>query len=62
VAHTGRKKVVKIKDDCGLWIDDHFNIVEKFIEDNQLRFKSTHQGARLLPHLGLSHIISAEDN
>jgi len=57
-----RKKVIKIKDDCGLWVDDHRLVAEKFISDYQHRFKSTHQKNRAISHFGLSNIITSEDN
>ena len=52
----------QIKDDCGLWIDDHRHVAAKFMSDYQHRFKSVHQGDRSLPYLGLSNIITPKDN
>ena len=53
-----RKIVMKLLDDCGIWIEDHKMIAEKFISDYMQRFKSTHNNARLLPNLELWKLIS----
>ena len=52
---------MKIKDDCGVWIDDHKLIVDKFITDFNQRYLSTHRNLRL-PDLGLSKLITDSDN
>ena len=57
-----RKLVMKLRDDCGIWIEDHKMIADKFISDYMQRFKSTHNKARVLPNLGLSKLISDLDN
>lgn len=36
-----RKIVVKLKDECSIWIDNHKATVDKFILDYSKRFKST---------------------
>ena len=53
---------MKLGDDCGIWIDDHKMIAEKFISDYAQRFKSMHNNVRVLPNLGLSKVISDLDN
>jgi len=61
-ARRKRKLIMKLQDDCGIWIDDHKMIAEKFISDYKQWLKSTHYNARVLPNLGLSKIISDLDN
>ena len=53
-----RNRVMKIKDVCGIWVDNQMYIAEKFITNYELRFKSAHQEKRTLPHLGLPNVIS----
>ena len=53
---------MKLRDDWGIWIDDHKMIAEKFISNCTQRFKSMNNNARVLPNLGLSKLISDLDN
>ena len=52
--HRCRKRVVRIKDDCGLWIGKQARIADKFIADYKLRYKSEFLAKRSLPKLGLA--------
>jgi len=61
-ARRKRKLVMKIKDDCGVWIDDHKLIADKFTADFNQRYLSTHRNPRVLPDLGLSKLITDLDN
>ena len=48
------KLIIKIQDDCRIWIDDHKKIANKFILDYSQRIKSAHGHTRTLPNLELS--------
>jgi len=61
-ARRKRKLVMKIKDDCAVWIDDHKLIADKFLTDFNQRYLSTHRNPRVLPDLGLSKLITDLDN
>ena len=54
--------VMKIKDECGIWIDNRKMIAKKFITDYTNRFKSAHNTSRLLPKLWLPKLLSELDN
>jgi len=55
-------KLIKIKDDCRIWIEEQNIIVDKFIVDYKQRFKSSHNNNKNLPKLGLNKIIFEDDN
>ena len=57
-----RNRILRIKNDCGSWIDDPDTIAQHFISDYAARFKSPYQGLRPLPCLDLTHLVSDEDN
>ena len=57
-----KQNVIRIKDDCDLWIDDQKSIAEKFLSDFTLRYKSDHQGHHSLPSLGLPKLITDSEN
>ena len=61
-ARRKRKLVIKLKDACGVWIDNLKAIVDKFSLDYSKRFKSTHSTNRTLPNLGLVKLISDTEN
>ena len=63
-AHTQRKRklVCKLKDDCGLWIDNQRDNVEKFVSDYTTRFKANQVSNRNLLDLHLVSCISHSDN
>jgi len=42
---------MKLKDECGVWIDDYSVIAGKFIADFNQCFRTTHGSARVVPHL-----------
>ena len=54
--------IIKLRDDCGLWIDDHKEIADKFTADFCKRFKSSHNNQCTLGHLGLPRLISDLEN
>ena len=49
--------IIKLWDDCSLWIDDHKEIADKFTADFSKRFKSSHNDQCTLAHLGLPSLI-----
>ena len=53
---------MRIKDDCGSWVDDRETIAQTFITAYEARFKSSYQGARPLPYLGLAKLVTDDDN
>jgi len=57
-----KKRVIRIKDDCDLRIDEQALIVDKFVFDYTLRYKSEYQGNRSLLSLGLMKMITEQDN
>ena len=57
-----KKRVIRIKDDCDLWIDNQACIAQKFIADYTLRYKSENLRKRILPSLGLAKMITDSDN
>lgn len=61
-ARRKRKLVMELRDECGVWLDDHKLIAEKFISDYKQRIKSVHNNARILPNSGLSKVILDLDN
>ena len=63
-ANTRRKKkiIIKLRDDCSLWINDHKAIVDKFTTNFSKRFKSSHNEQCILAHLELPSLISDLDN
>jgi len=62
-ANTRRKKniIIKLRDDCDLWITEQEQIANKFTTDFSKRFKSSHYDQRTLPYLGLQNLISDEE-
>ena len=54
--------ILKLRDDCRLWINDHDQIANKFVEDFSKRLKSSHTGQRTLTHLGLPRLITDLEN
>ena len=61
-ARRKRKLVIKLKDECGVWIDDQKAITDKFILDYSRRFKSADIVNKTLPNLGLVKLISDTEN
>ena len=63
-ANTRRKKklVCKLKDDCGVWIDNPQTIATKFVQDYTNWFLSTGQGDSGRHNPVLDLIISERDN
>ena len=63
-ANTRRKRklICKLKDDCGIWIDDPQTIADKFVHDYTTRFLSTGQGGNTMPNPQLDSGISYSDN
>ena len=61
-ARRKRKLIMKIKDDSGIWIEDHKTIADRFITEFMQRFKSSHNGSRNLPEVGLTRLVSDTDN
>jgi len=57
-ARRKQKSIIKIRDECRVWVTDQINIVQKFIADYSQRFKSQNSYSRSLPHLGLSPQIN----
>ena len=57
-----RKLVMKLRDDCGIWIDDQKLIADKFISDYTQRFKSAHNTHRVILNMGIPELISDNDN
>ena len=54
--------VVKLKDDCGMWIDNSKDIASKFIIDYSARFKSNHTSTQNFTNIQLQQIITDSDN
>jgi len=54
--------VVKLKDDCGMWITHQINIANKFISNYSDRFSSMHRGARHFTDVSLRHAVSDSNN
>jgi len=63
-ANTRRKKklICKLKDECGLWVDNPQTIGQKFIHDYTSRFMSSNNGATTTPDSMLDTEISEVDN
>ena len=61
-ARRKRKMIIKIKDKSGLWIEDHKTIANRFIAEYIHRFKSPHNQFRNLIDLGLTRLVSDDDN
>jgi len=63
-ANTRRKRklVCKLKDDCGMWIDNPQTIADKFVYDYTNRFLSNGQWGTTLPDPQLCIRISDSDN
>jgi len=40
------KSIIKIRDECGVWVTDHINIADKFIADYSQCFKSPNSYTR----------------
>ena len=57
-----KKLVVKVKDECGIWIEDQKAIVEKFVSYYKQRFKSTNNNHRTPSTIGLSRLVLDNDN
>ena len=53
---------MKLKDDCGIWINDQKLIVDKFIADYTQRFTLGKSTRRIIPDLGIPKLISDIDN
>lgn len=63
-ANTTRKKklVIKLRDDCGIWINEQQAITDKFTTDFTKRFKSGHDNQHSSPDIGLPSLISDHEN
>ena len=57
-----RKLICKLKDDCGLWIDNPRTITEKFVHDYTNRFLSNGHGSTVMPDPQSCTRISDSDN
>jgi len=57
-----RKLVCKIKDNCGMWIDNPHIIAEKFVHDYTNRFLSNGHGNTVMPEPQLCTRISDSEN
>jgi len=53
---------MKIKDECGVWVEDHRHIAEKFIMDYTQCIKSSCPASRILADLGLPKLITNSEN
>ena len=51
-----------IKDETGVWIDDHLGISPNFLADYTERFKYAYRTPRTFPTLGLPAMIIQQDN
>ena len=47
-----RKLVIKLRDDCGIWIDDRKLIANKFISDFTQQFKFAHNTNKVSQNWG----------
>jgi len=63
-ANTRRKKklICKLKNDCGIWLDNPQSIAVKFVQDYTNQFLSTGQGDSGILNPILDKIISERDN
>jgi len=63
-ANTRRKRklICKLKDECGIWIDNPHTIAEKFILDYTNRFTSSNNGVTATSDLMLDPAITEVEN
>jgi len=63
-ANTRRKKklVIKLHDDCVIWIDEQQAIADKFTTDFIKRYKSGHANPHSLSDIGLPKLVSEQEN
>jgi len=61
-ARRKRKMVIRLKDECGIWIENQQTIVDKFITNFANIFKSAHEFNQNIPTLGLHKLISYSKN
>jgi len=61
-AQDGKKRlIVKLKDYCGMWIEDAQHIATKFITDYTEKFKSNHLDTRNLTDVQIRQAITDGD-
>ena len=53
---------MKIKDKCGIWVDDHQMIADKFFLDYHQQFKSSYPLRRTLPDPDLPTLVTVSYN
>jgi len=53
---------MKLRDDCGVWINDQKLIVDKLIAAYTQRFRSDKSTRKTVPDLGTPKLISDIDN
>ena len=57
-ARRRKKLILKLKDKCGVWLDDQKMIADKFIYDYDQRFASACCRSHILLDLGLPKLIN----
>ena len=57
-----KKLIIKLKQDCSIWIENQEDIATKFIGNNNNRFKCNHNNQWNLSDLNLPQIITDSDN
>ena len=57
-----RKKVIKLKDECSVWLTQVPIIAQKFVTDFTAQFTSEHCSPRNLPPLGLPTLLTDINN
>ena len=64
LVHCRRKMklVMKLRDDCGIWINDQKLIVDKFILDYTQWFRSGKSTRKIVPNLGPKLISDIDNN
>ena len=54
--------MVKLHDECAVWIDEQKAVADKLIYDFTKRFQSSYHSQRYIADLGLPPIISDHEN
>jgi len=54
--------ILKLKDECGVWLDNKQDIAAKFISDYKARFTTMGRGQNLNLDINLPQVIADTDN
>jgi len=61
-ARRKKKTIIKLKDDCGIWIDNTQHIASKFISDYKAQFIANIRGRNNLTDIQIRQVITDIDN